>query len=694
MATDTNRFYNQLMLHRSNLAKLTAAVLLSLASLPARAEAPAAALSAVPIQSVQIDDPFWSPKMNTWRTVTMTDCLDRFDRDGAMENFDHVARGEMHAEHKQFPWFDGLVYEMIQAGADFIAESPDPQLEARLDGMIDRIAAAGQHDPDGYLNTYTSLKEPTHRWGLNGGNDRWQHDLYNAGCLVDAGVHYYRATGKTKLLATAVRMSNYMSREMGPPPRKNAIPGHAVGEEAEIGLYSLFKEQPDLKQKLGVPVDEQKYLELAQFWIDARGHHEGRGDYGAYDQDHIPVLQQTTIEGHAVRAALMASGLTRLGIATERSDYANVARTLWDNMVSRRAYLTGAVGADANDEKFSSDFVLPNTGYAETCAAVANGFFSRNINLATADASAADEYELALYNGALAGVALSGKGYFYENPLESTPKRTRWDWHACPCCPPMFLKMMSGLPGTIYATGETSLYINQFVGSTAKLQVHGTPLVVTQQTRYPWDGDLHLTITPTTPATFDLMLRIPGWSSGQISHGGLYRVDGATSQPPQITVNGQPVEHVEMMRGYARISRAWQSGDRVDLHLPMNVRRVSADSHVDADRGRVALMRGPIVYCVESIDHDGSIADLWLPSNAAIEPQARPDLLGGLTVLGATDGKGKAFTAIPYFANANRGPVSMEVWLPIAPGEAKGELLQTPAATTRPTFLPAGAPPQ
>ena len=277
----------------------------------------ASAARPVPVAAnrVTIDDAFWSPKLKTWRAVTIKDCLDKFERDGAFRNFDHVARDELDAPHGGPQWYDGLIYELIRGAGDLMAQEPDPVLEARIDGYIDRIGAAAARDSDGYINTYTQMREPGHRWGQNGGNDREQHDLYNIGCLVEAGIHYYRATGKTKLLATAVRAANGMVAVMGPPPRKNIIPGHALSEESFVRLYELFRERPELKRDLGVRVNERGYLDLARFWIDARGHHEGRQDFGEYGQDHLPVLQQATIEGHAVRATLLAAGVAAYGVA-------------------------------------------------------------------------------------------------------------------------------------------------------------------------------------------------------------------------------------------------------------------------------------------------------------------------------------------------------------------------------------------
>ncbi len=631
-------------LHSLNpLLGLAGVLLASVAA--ARGEGVAPPLKAVPIQHVSIDDPFWSPKLAVWRGVTISDCLDKFDHEGAMANFDHVARGELNAAHGGPSFYDGLSYELIRAAADFLAERPDAAMEARVDGEIARIAAAAARDPDGYINTYTEMKEPTHRWGQNGGNDWLQHDVYNAGCLVDAAVHYYRATGKTALLAVAVRLANSMCHLMGPPPRQNIIPGHAMAEEAMVGLYQLFKEQPVLRKNLSLPVDEDQYLELARFWIDMRGHHEGRVDFGAFAQDAIPVLQETAIEGHAVRATLMCSGMSAIGMASGRAEYANAASRLWASMVGRRMYLTGGVGSFADHEEFGPDYVLPNNGYAETCAAVGNGFFDYNMNLATGDAAAADELERTLYNGSLAGVSLAGNTYFYENPLEAGRNRLRWPWHFCPCCPPMFLKLMAALPGYVYATDDAGgVYLNLFIGSRATMNMARTPLTLSQTTQYPWAGDVRLNVDPARPTTFDLHIRIPAWSRGGPSAGGLY-----TSTPVgaagafTLLINGQPAADVKVVRGYAQLHREWRGGDVVTLHLDMPVERVTADPHVEADRGRTALMRGPIVYCLESIDNAGRVRDLFLPDSASVSTEDRREMLGGVVVLHA-DGRrlGKA----------------------------------------------------
>ena len=534
---------------------------------------------------------------------------------------------------------------------------------------------------------------PGQRWGLNGGNEVEQHDVYNAGAMVEAGVHYYRATGKTQLLQVATKFANHMADIMGPPPKKNIVPGHSLAEEALVKLYCLFHEQPDLKSQIPVAVDEQRYLELAEFWIENRGNHEGGRSFGRFDgtyaQDHKPVLQQGTIEGHAVRATLLCTGLVAAAQQNSREDYLIAAQRLWENMVHRRMYITGGLGAVAGHEGFGPDYMLPNNGYLETCAGIGAGFFHRNMNLALGEARYADELERVLYNSVLPGVSLQGNSYFYENPHEAGPQRTRWAWHGCPCCPPMFLKIMGALPGYIYAQDADAVYVNLFIGSQANITVKGSEITLKQTTLYPWDGEIKLSVTPRQTTEFAFCLRLPAWC-----------ID------PQIKINEEPLAAIEKVCGYARLQRRWQGGDVVELSLPMLVQRIKSPPRVEADMGRVALQRGPLVYCLESMDNNGCVRNLVIPPESPLCAEYRADLLGGVVVIrGAALALHRAewpnqlylpsasvpgstnteFTAIPYFANANREPSQMMVWAAETPTKAEPLLPQTVASRAKPS---------
>lgn len=636
-------------------------------------------LTPVPLQQVTIEDEFWSPKLKTWQEVTIRDAWTKFDNDrgGAINNFDRVRDGKT-GNHAGPEWYDGLIYEMIRASADFLVVHPDPELKQRVDGYISRIAAAADKDPQGYIQTWTLLMAPGHRWGLNGGDDVRQHELYNAGALIEAGVHWYRATGETDLLKVAIRMANNMASLMGPSPKTNQVPGHPLAEEALVNLYKLLVEQPQLKAQLNVPVDEKSYLQLVEFWLDNRGNHQGRSiNWGAYAQDDMPVSRQQEMEGHAVRDALLCAGLVAAGSVSGREDYLTTASRLWENMASRKTYITGGLGSVGHYEGFGPNYVLPNKdAYAETCAAVGGGFFDLNMALAFADARYSDMLERELFNGALVGVSLKGDSYFYDNPLEAGPNHQRWAWHDCPCCPPMFLKLMGALPSYIYAQEPGAIYVNQFIGSRASLTVNNSKVTLKQTGHYPWEGDIKIGLTPEKETSFELFIRIPEWCQGTASPDDLYQIVGRpNSGAATIQINGHSVGKLNLTRGFARLQRNWQAGDVVEIHFDMPVRQVLANPKVEDDRGLVALMRGPIVYCAESLDNPEGIRNIIVGPKTSFKRNFKPDFLGGVMVLQANvpsyTGRGEkisaetaTLTAVPYYASANRGPSSVRVWLP------------------------------
>lgn len=647
---------------------------------------PANQLTPVPIQSVTINDAFWSPKRAVWEKVTIADCFDKFenDRGGALNNFDRVRDGKKDG-HAGPPWYDGLIYEMIRGTSDFLAAHPDAALEKRIDGYIARIAAAQAKDTNGYLNTWTQLQHPERRWGLNGGNDGFQHEMYNVGALCEAAEHYYRATGKTSLLKVAVKLANYTCDQVGPAPKFELIPNHAIVEEAFGNLHLLFREHPELKREMPVAVDEKRYLDLAQYWVEARGHErKDQKSYGAYNQDHQSVFEQPTIEGHAVRATLLFSGVAELAGINGRDDYRTTATRTWENMVDKKFYVTGGIGATADGEAFGKDYVLPNDGYLETCGSAAVGFFSRNLNLLTGDARYVDALERELYNGALTGVSLAGNSYTYVNPLRAENGNARWSWHGCPCCPPMFLKLMGAMPGYIYAQDKSGVYVNLFVGSSAKISLNDRAVRLKQTTDYPWNGNVKITVESSKAGEFDLHVRIPGWSQGASSPEDLYQV---ASRPQhgavQLKVNGKSVENPEIKNGYATLHRRWKSGDVVQVNFDMPVQAITANANVDADKDRVALMRGPIVYCFEAVDNGNGVENLVIPADTKFSAEFRSNLLGGVTVL---SGEAQAVfhtgndqtttapvkvTATPYYANANRGASAMQVWMATKPEAAR-----------------------
>jgi len=404
----------------------------------------------------------------------------------------------------------------------------------------------------------------------------------------------------------------------------------------------------------------------------------------------VPVSQQPAIEGHAVRACLLCAGLVAVGETANRPDMLVSARRLWNNMTGCKMYLTGALGAGLGIEGFGTNYFLPNeSAYGETCAAVAGGFFARNMNLVFADAKYAGLLERELFNGAMVGVSLSGTNYFYDYPLIATAKNRRWAWHSCPCCPPMFAKFMGGLPGYIYAQDTGALFINQFIGSAARVTLNETKVGIRQTTRYPWDGRVKITLTPEQPVAFDLFIRIPEWCQVATSMNDLYYAAGLPQTgAAKIKVNGHLVNELDMERGYAKLHRQWKAGDKVEVTFDMPVRQITANPQVEADHGLVALMRGPLVYCFETVDNPKGLAHLVIPLDAKFKAKHKPDLLGGVDILEGKglivrDRNGKLvtspikITAVPYYASATRAPGDMRVWMPARADKAVPATLAT-----------------
>lgn len=602
-------------------------------------------------KSVRIQDGFWSPKMEQIHTVTVWDVLNKFESDheeGIMKNFEWMAEGKL-GKHIGPPWYDGLICEVIRGISDIIATTYDEKLDQKIEYYAGMIQKAQDADPEGYLNTYTTLICPDQRMGQNGGSLIWQHDLYNIGCLVEAGVHYYRATGKICLLKCSIRAAGYLCKEIGPEPRKNIVPAHPLPEEAMVKLYVLLKDET-LCARLheeGLEVTARDYLDLAQFWMDHRGVHHNRASnpryMGEYAQDHCPVTEQSEAVGHAVRATLLYTGLTAVGMETGEQKYLDTVKRLWENVVQTKLHISGGIGAVHNEERFGFQYDLPNDAYLETCAGVAMAFWAGEMHAAFGDASYMDVFECALYNNVLPGLSEDGTHYFYENPLISDGSIERWNWHGCPCCPPMFLKLMSSLQDYIYSTANNRLYVNLHIGSTYAGQVDGTSVTVTQKNNaLPWEGHNEITVSMQEAKAFALMVRIPAWA-------------GKTT----VTLNGRP-EEFSMEKGYLCIDRTWQDGDALRFTMAMPAVKIEAHPYVDADAGRVALQRGPILYCLEEIDNPNGVDVLLGHHTLQVETA---ELFGDKKIIRGLTQDEVPFTAIPYYWWNNRGKGKMNVWL-------------------------------
>ncbi len=623
----------------------------------------------VPFTAVHLDDAFWAPRLETNRLTTIPYAFAKCEESGRMNNFARAAavlRGDPVADRRPpgFPFDDTDPYKVLEGASYSLAVQPDAKLEAYLDKLIALIASA--QEPDGYLYTARTIDpDHPHPWS---GPRRWvkeedlSHELYDAGHLFEAAAAYYQATGKTNLLVVATREADLLCRTFGPGTNQLHVwPGHEI---VEMGLARLYR-----------VTGERRYLDLAKYFLDVRGSYPGGDDY---HQSRIPPVQQTKAVGHAVRATYLYSGMADVAALTGDQDYLHAIDRIWENCVGRKLYITGGIGARPDGEAFGRDFELPNlTAYNETCASVANDFWNERLFLLHGSAKYVDVLERTLYNSLLAGVSLEGREFFYPNPLESAGDYARSPWFGCACCPGNITRFLPSLPGYFYAQRGDRVYVNLFASGTASMLLPDqSHLEVIQSTRYPWDGKVHIVLKPDGARDFSLRVRVPGWARGEVTPGGLYHFVGANLPPPVVLkVNDQEVS-IKMNEGYAVLDRTWQPGDRVDLDLPMPVQRVEADSRVRADANRVALERGPIIFCAEWPDNPGvKVRELVLPANQPLDAQFEPNLLNGVEILkgralmpgedsgGAQTNRLVAFKAIPYFAWANRGKGEMIVWL-------------------------------
>ena len=626
-------------------------------------------LTAVPFTEVTFADGFWTPRMETNRRVTIPYDFKKCEETGRIDNF-AKAGGLMEGKFKGIRFDDSDVFKVIEGAAYSLRIHPDPELDRYLDDLITKIAAA--QEEDGYLYTCRTI-DPSNM-PRDTGETRWSflqssHELYNVGHMYEAAVAHYQATGKRALLDVAIRNANLIDRVFGPDKRRD-VPGH---EEIEIGLVKLY----------GVTGDE-RYLALAKFFLDERGQANGRKVYGEYCQDHKPVSKQNVAVGHAVRAGYLYTGMADVAALTGDADYVGALDKIWQDVVSKKLYVTGGIGARGGGESFGDDYELPNkTAYCETCAAIANAMWNHRMSLLHADAKYIDVLERVIYNGFLSGISLSGDKFFYPNPLASDGKYQRSPWFGCACCPTNIVRFMPSLPGYAYACGEDCLYVNLFVRGSAAIKMGANIVRVTQQTRYPWDGSVKIMIEPesqTTRKVFTICIRIPGWTQESPVPSDLYHYSDLgpkdwTQRKVTVTVNGEPIT-LELEKGYMRIRRLWEVGDIIGLNFPMPVRRLRSHKKVKDNAGLVALQRGPVVYCFEGADNPQGVSDLVLPPDATLRTEYRGDLLGGVVTLsgrgkirqaqenGTTVLKDIEMTAIPYYAWAHRTKNEMAVWLP------------------------------
>ena len=652
-------------------------LVLGLAASPASAETGTGTdypIRPVPFSAVKIADGFWSPRLDTNRTVTLRHNFDKCERTGRIANF-AVAAGLGEGDFVgRYGFNDSDVYKVLEGASYSLLLRPDPDLERMVDDVVRKVAAA--QEEDGYLYTAGTIgrlaETPICCFSLPRWSDiRSGHELYNAGHLFEAAVAHHQATGSRALLDVALRNADLLARVFGPGGRRDA-PGH---QEVEIGLVKLAR-----------VTGRTKYLDLARFFLDQRGRADGRALYGPYSQDHRPVSEQTEAVGHAVRAGYMYSAMADVAALGGGTGYVAALDRLWDDVVSRKLYLTGGVGARRENEGFGEAYELPNrTAYAETCAAIANAMWNHRMFLLSGDARYLDVMERVVYNGVASGVSLDGELFFYPNPLASDGRERfnqgqaagRSPWFDCSCCPTNLVRFLPSIAGYVYASRARDLFVNLYVAGEGDVRLDDLGVGVRQETRYPWDGGVRITLDPEREDSFTLRLRIPGWARGEGPvPSDLYRYAGGGEEPVTIAVNGESAAP-ELEDGFAVLRRRWRPGDTVELRLPMAVRRVLSHDEVEANAGRVALERGPLVYCAEAVDNGGAVFNLVLPDDAPLEARSRPDLLGGVTVVTGralglhpgADGRSvltreQDFVAVPYAVWANRGEGQMAVWLP------------------------------
>jgi len=639
-----------------------------------QAKIPAKTIEGVSFQQVTITDNFWRPRIDKNRLVGIRSTLK--EAAANISNFD-IAAGKEKGNHTEGEAHDSNVYKIIEGAAYVINDTPDKELEATIDSLIEKIVAAQQ--PDGYLFTYWIIRDLSKRW-----TDMRKHELYCAGHMFEAAVAYYQVTGKRRLLDAAIRFADHIDSVFGPNKRLETS-GH---EEIELALYKLYK-----------TTGNKKYLDLSVFFIDERGNPNRmtaekvsppdkdpnantpqRWRPPAYMQDHLPVTKQFYAVGHAVRATYLLTAVADISIENKETKYLPALDSIWNDIAGKKLYITGGVGTrQFHDEGFGSAYHLPHDqAYSETCSSIGLTFWNRKMSLLHGDSKYADLSELTMYNAALAGSSLSSDKFFYTNPLESKGKHNRNKWFNPPCCPTNIVRFIPEIGSNIYGKTDKAIYINQFIGSKTKIEIAKQQISLAMETEYPWKGMINLKVNPESPIDFTLHLRIPGWAKGELLPGGLYHfIEDRSNQDKEIIlkVNGKEVSKFTQEKGYAIIRRKWKKGDTVELELPMNVRLVAGNPKIEDIRRKVVIMRGPIIYCVEETDNKRFFEDAddlnLLPSG--LVAKFKNDLLDGVVTINGS----ASFTtrqekidiiAIPYFAWCNREQGQMKVWLPCSKG--------------------------
>ena len=617
----------------------------------------------VPFTSVKVTDQFWGQRLKANREVTIPLAFSKCEETGRYDNFVKAAHPSGDYKVGGYSFDDTDVYKTIEGASYLLQTYPDKKLKKYIDSVLVIVAAA--QEPDGYLFTARTMnpKHP-HEWA---GSRRWEkveelsHEFYNLGHMVEGAIAHYQATGQRNFLDIAIRYADCVCREIGDNPGQQVrVPGHQIAEMALAKLYTV--------------TGDRKYLDQAKFFLDKRGYTDRRDEYS---QAHKPVVEQDEAVGHAVRAAYMYSGMADVAALTGDSAYIRAIDRIWDNIVSKKYYITGGIGATSQGEAFGKNYELPNmSAYCETCASIGNVYLNYRLFLLHGESKYYDVLERTLYNGLIAGVSLDGGSFFYPNPLESMGQHQRQPWFGCACCPSNVSRFIPSLPGYVYAVKDNQVYVNLYLSNKATLKIGRKSVTLSQETRYPWNGDIALTVDKNSAGRFAMKLRIPGWVRNQVVPSDLYTYTDGKRLSYQVKVNGELQEAELGADGYFTVTRQWKKDDKVELHFDMEPRVVKANARVEADRGRVAVERGPLVYCAEWPDNDFDVLSVLLNRQPSFTVTEKPDLLYGLNQIQTPaqtlkyDAEGRlsvqdvTLTLIPYYAWAHRGSGRMAVWLP------------------------------
>ena len=599
----------------------------------------------VPFTEVKVEtDSFWGQRLEASRNVTIPLAFSKCEQTERYTNFERAAHPSDTNRPTAFPFDDTDVYKTIEGASYLLQTYPDEKLEAYIDSILVIVAAA--QEPDGYLYTArTQNPAHPHSWS---GPERWSeveggsHEFYNLGHMLEGAVAHYQATGKRNFLDIAIKYADCICNQIGDAQGQVCrVPGHQI---AEMGLAKLY-----------LATGDRKYLDQAKYFLDKRGYTSVRNPYS---QSHLPVVEQDEAVGHAVRAEYMYSGMADVAALTGDKTYIDAIDRIWKNLVYKKTYITGGVGSSHHNEGFLGNYELPNlSAYCETCASIGNVYTNYRMFLLHGDAKYYDVLERSLYNALIAGISLDGGAFFYPNPLESDGNYERQPWFGCACCPSNVCRFIPSLPGYIYAAEGKNLYVNLYASNTMTHKLEGREVSIAQKTSYPWSGDVEIDVLKNTAGEFTIKLRIPGWLRGEVIPGDLYTFADKLTTGYKVYVNGEETQSA-LEDGYLSISRKWKKGDRIDLLMDMQPRLVRADEKVEADRGRLAVQRGPLVYCAEWPDNGFDVLDASISADAELTVESRPEMLYGLDLIKTGD-----LTLIPYYAWAHRGAGHMEVWI-------------------------------